>query len=212
MGGAWSDCCRQWLVADLALRRAPGAASSAGRWVGSASKSSDSLGGSYLGMPGGGGPAGRAEAIARRAGGARDGAVSRRLSAAHPRRPLHTAHRHGASPPGCAERSALHLCTEARAIHLRPDGSVEVEIYRTRRLREHARRPLRRRRPGRPPALDAGRAQAQPDAGDLPDAPCHAVAIARSPAPGSREPIEILAGARPAADPDPGRLAQAPIR
>lgn len=27
-----------------------------------------------------------------------------------------------------AERSALHLCTEARAIHLRRDGSVEVEI------------------------------------------------------------------------------------
>ncbi|GEP56372.1 hypothetical protein [Reyranella soli] len=27
-----------------------------------------------------------------------------------------------------AERSALHLCTEASAIHLRPDGSVEVEI------------------------------------------------------------------------------------
>jgi hypothetical protein len=27
-----------------------------------------------------------------------------------------------------AERSALHLCTEARAIHLRCDGSVEVEI------------------------------------------------------------------------------------
>ena len=27
-----------------------------------------------------------------------------------------------------AERSTLHLCTEARAIHLRPDGSVEVEI------------------------------------------------------------------------------------
>jgi len=27
-----------------------------------------------------------------------------------------------------AERSALHLCTEARAIHLCPDGSVEVEI------------------------------------------------------------------------------------
>ena len=27
-----------------------------------------------------------------------------------------------------AERSALHLCTEARAIHLRRDGSVDVEI------------------------------------------------------------------------------------
>ena len=27
-----------------------------------------------------------------------------------------------------AERSALHLCTEARSIHLRRDGSVEVEI------------------------------------------------------------------------------------
>ena len=106
-----------------------------------------------------------------------------------------------------AERSALHLCTEARAIHLRRRRLGRGRDHRSRRPREHPGRPLRRRRPGRPPALDAWRAQAGPDAGQLPDASCHAV--------GSR-PIERRAQGsrsdprrgRPAADPDPGRLAQ----
>ncbi len=150
---------------------------------------SDSLGGSYLecleaaGLPPELKPL-RDEPVAHEMA-----HVSRQLSAAHPGRSLHAAHRHCRSPRMLAKRSALHLCTEACAIHRRPDGSVEVEITGP---------------DGRESVLAARSAvvalggrqrwmqgELRPGLalGDLCDAPCHAVGSRPVERRGSRKPI-----------------------
>ena len=95
-----------------------------------------------------------------------------------------------------------------RAVRLRPDGTVAVETIGPDGTGEHPLRPLRGRRAGRPPV--AGRRRALMPGLTLAD--CHMRHVMPSDralsSDGLEEANHVLADGRPAADPDPGRLAQ----